>query len=114
VPKIDPHHEALQLCEPGPAQLWASSPYLFSWSDTEVRQRACELSKVIELSSVDDRLEPAQEISLAVVLAHARTVPLTGRPTAATRPLLRYLFSASAPCATNQRWGWRVTAAIRS
>jgi hypothetical protein len=28
--------------------------------------------------------------------------------------VVRYLFSASAPCATNQRWGCRVTAAIRS
>ena len=71
---------------------------------------AGELSKVIELSSVDDCVELAQQVSLAVVLAHARTVPLNVRPTAATGPLLRYLVSASAPCATNQRWGCRVTA----
>ena len=105
VPEIDPHHEALQLCEPGPAQLRASRPCLFSRSDTAARQSASELSKVIELSSADDRVELAQQVSLAVILAHARTVPLNVRPTAATGPLLRYLFSASAPGATNQTLG---------
>src|SRR5450432_3334681 len=110
VPEIDPHHEALQRREPGPAQVGAPRTCLFSRSDTEARQRAGELSKVVELSSADDRVELAQQVSLAVVLAHARTVPLDVRPTAATGPLLRYLVSASAPCATNQRWGCRVTA----
>src|ERR1700722_15211821 len=76
VPEIDPHHEALQLCEPRPAQLGASRPHLFSRSDTEARQSASELAKVIELSSGDDPVELAQQVSLAVVLAHARTVPL--------------------------------------
>jgi hypothetical protein len=114
VPQVDPQHEELQLCEPGPAQLGASRACLFSRPDAELRQCASELSKVIELRSVDDRLEPAQQASLAVVLAHARAVPLNVRPTAATRSLLRYRFSASAPRATNQRWGCRVTAAIRS
>ena len=80
MPEIDPHHEALQLREPGPAQLAASRPYLFSGLDTEARQGASELSKVIELSSADDRLELAQQASLAVVLAHARTVPPNVRP----------------------------------
>lgn len=74
MPEIDRHHEALQLCEPGPAQLWASRPCLSSRSDTEVRESASELSKIIELSSADDRVELTQQVSLAVVLAHARTV----------------------------------------
>ena len=99
VPEIDPHHEALQLCEPGPAQLGASRPCLFSRPHTEARQSASELSKVIELSSADDRVELAQQVSLAVVLAHARTVPLNVKPTSATGALLRSLLSESAPCA---------------
>jgi hypothetical protein len=82
VPEIDPHHEALQLGEPGPAQLGASRPCLFSRPDTEVRQPASELSKVIEPSSADDRVKLAQEVSPAVVLAHAGTVP----PNASQRP----------------------------
>jgi hypothetical protein len=82
VPEIDPHHEALQLWERGSAQLGASRSWLFSRSDTEGRQSAGELSKVIELSSADDRVELAQQVSLAVVLAHARTVPLNVGPTA--------------------------------
>jgi hypothetical protein len=86
VPEIDPHHEAPRLCEPQPTQLWASRPCLFSRSDTEARQSASELSKVIELSSADDRVELAQQVSLAVVLAHARTVPPNVRPTAWARP----------------------------
>ena len=88
VPEIDPHHEALQLWERGSAQLGASRSWLFSRSDTEARQSAGELSKVIELSSADDRVELAQQVSLAVVLAHARTVPPNARPTAATRPIV--------------------------
>ena len=52
--------------------------------DTEAGQIASELSKVIELSSADYRLELAQQVSLAVVLAHARTVPRNVRPAAAT------------------------------
>src|SRR5450432_3384543 len=89
VSEIDPHHEALQLGEPGPAQLGASRWCLFSRPVTEARQSAGELSKVIELSSADDRVELAQQVSPAVVLAHARTVPLNVRPTAATGPPVR-------------------------
>ncbi len=88
VPEIDPHHEALQLCELGPAQLRASRPYRLSGTDTELRQSDSELSKVIELSSADDRLELAQQISVPVVLAHARTVLSNARQTPATRPWL--------------------------
>src|SRR5947209_10039270 len=69
VPEIDPHHEALQLCEARPAQLGASRPCVFHRRDTEAGQSSSELSEVIELSAADDRLEPAQNVSMAVVLA---------------------------------------------
>jgi hypothetical protein len=105
VPEIDPHHEALQLREPGPAQVGASRPCLFFGPGTEARQRASELSKVIELSSADDRIELAQQVSLAVVLAHARTVPLNVRSTAAIRPMVicGYVRAGSDHCGLRSR-----------
>jgi hypothetical protein len=78
VPEIDPHHEELQLCEPGLAQLGAARLCLFFRRDAELRQGASELSKVIEPSVTDDRLEPAQHVGLAVVLAHARNRTANG------------------------------------
>lgn len=78
VPEIDPHHEEMQLRKLAPAQLGAARLCVFSWPDAELRQGASELSKVIEPSVTDDRLEPAQHVGLAVVLVHAQNRTANG------------------------------------
>jgi hypothetical protein len=71
VTEIDPHHEAPELFESRPAQLGTSRPCRLSRRSTKAGKSTRKLSKGIELSPADDRLELAQQVSLAVVLAHA-------------------------------------------
>ncbi|MFL5859281.1 MAG: hypothetical protein ACJ780_00645 [Solirubrobacteraceae bacterium] len=69
--EIDPHHEAPKLVESRPTQLGTSRPYRLSRRGTKAGKSTRKLSKVIELSPADDRLELAQQVSRVVVLAHA-------------------------------------------
>ena len=89
VTEVNAHHEALELSELGSAQLGASRPCRLSLPSAGAGQGAGELSEIIELGSADDRLELAQNVSLPIVLAHARRLAISSlrvAPCATDRP----------------------------
>lgn len=76
VPKISSDPKQLNLRRRGSAQLRATWPgALLAGLAAETGQIARERAKVVELGPRDDRLELAQQLSPAVVFAHAGTVP---------------------------------------